>query len=811
MAYNFKTVEQKWQERWNESDLHRAPDMPGKQKFYALNMFPYPSGQGLHVGHPEGYTATDIVARKRMMEGFDVMNPMGWDAFGLPAENYAIKTGVHPRESTWKNIDNFRRQLKMLGFAFDWSREVNTADPAYYRWTQWLFLLLYKHGLAYKKNAPVNWCQSCQTVLANEQVEGGECERCHTSVEAKNMSQWFLRVTDYADRLLEGLAPLDWPEKIKAMQANWIGRSEGSEISFALCDRDGRELGESIAVFTTRIDTLPSGAFIVVAPEHDLVEHVTTSEQSAEVCAYQEKTRRETDIERMAECREKTGAFTGAFVKNPLTGDLMPVWIADFVLAHYGTGAVFADAHDERDFEMAKKYGIPLKTNIRPADGSDDADIRALKTCFPDKGVLYDSGEFDGLTSDEAREKITEKLAERGAGKLVTKYHLRDWLVSRQRYWGAPIPILYCERCGEVPVPEEDLPVLLPDDVDFRPTGESPLARSASFHDVKCPECGGAARRETDTMDGFADNSWYFLRYCSPHDGHAAFDADKVAAWMPVDLYVGGAEHAVKHLLYARFLTKALAEHGLLPFDEPFTKLRNQGLIMGEDGQKMSKSRGNVVNPDDMVERFGADALRLYLMFMGEFEESKPWSTSGIMGTKRFLDRLDAAVHDVAHGAGEKPVPEELERALHKTVKKVSEDIEAFKFNTAIAAMMTLMNDWQKLGGGDREFCEVFVRLLAPFAPHLGEDLWELLDHEESVFSAAWPVWDEKLCVDEEVEVAVQVAGKVRDRLTVAADVDEEELKTAALASEKVRAAIGESRVARVVVVKGRLVSIVLE
>jgi leucyl-tRNA synthetase len=804
MKYDFQSVEKKWQDKWADSDLYRAPERPGARKFYALNMFPYPSGAGLHVGHPLGYTATDIIVRKRMMEGYDVLNPMGWDAFGLPAENYAIKTGVHPHESTWKNIDNYRNQLKSLGFSFDWTREVNTADPSYYRWTQWLFLFLYRHGLAYKKEAPVNWCPSCQTVLANEQVEDGKCERCHTIVEQKRMSQWFLKVTAYADRLLEDLAGLDWPEKIKTMQTNWIGRSEGAEIVF----RGQTAAGESfeVPVFTTRPDTLCGVSFVVLAPEHPLVDTVCAPSHRAAVEVYQAAAKTMTEIERTGADREKTGVALGVDVVNPLTGEAVPLMIADYALANYGTGAVMGvAAHDDRDYAFAKKYDLPVRVVIVPPEGVG----AAVDAAYTDAGFMVNSGAFDGLTNEEAKEKIVEALAARAAGHQTVTYHLRDWLVSRQRYWGAPIPILYCERCGEVPAPEQDLPVLLPDDVDFRPTGESPLARSESFHNVRCPECGGPARRETDTMDGFADNSWYFLRYCSPHDGLAAFNHDDVAAWMPIDLYVGGAEHAVKHLLYARFFTKALADHGLLPFDEPFARLRNQGLIMGEDGQKMSKSLGNVVNPDDVIAEFGADAMRLYLMFMGEFEEPKSWSTKNIVGVRRFLDRLDSQVHDVVHSEEVETSPELL-RVLHKTIKKVTEDIEAFKFNTAIAAMMIMLNEWQRLGGGDRECARIAVRLAAPFAPHLGEDLWELLGHEESVFRAPWPVADEKLCVDTEVELAVQVNGRVRDHLTVAADADEATVRDAALALPKVAADIGERRLVKIVVVKGKLVSVVV-
>ncbi len=798
MRYDFKSIEKKWQDKWENDGLYRAPANPGERKFFVLDMFPYPSSNGLHVGHPLGYTATDIIARKRMMEGWDVLHPIGWDAFGLPAENFAIKTGVHPKETTWKNIDNFRRQLQSIGFSFDWSREVNTADPSYYRWTQWLFLQFYRKGLAYKRKAPVNWCETCRTVLANEQAEDGRCERCKNTVIQKNLEQWFFKITDYADRLLEGLDKLDWPEKIKAMQTNWIGRSEGAEIIF-------HGQGFEVKVFTTRPDTLCGVSYLVLAPEHPLVDILVTDSQRAAVEKYQKETRAKSELERTGSDNEKTGVALGVSVVNPLTGESVPLWIADYALANYGTGAVMGvAAHDERDFAFAAKYGLPVRPVIAPADGSS-----APTDCaWTEPGRMINSGLFDGLHSEEAKSKIIEALEVKGAGLIKINYHLRDWLISRQRYWGAPIPILYCERCGELPVPEEDLPVLLPDDVDFRPTGESPLSLSDSFHGVTCPECGGSARREADTMDTFVDSSWYFLRYCSPHEGHAPFDAEAVRKWMPVDMYVGGAEHAVMHLLYSRFFTKVLFDEGMITFDEPFTHLRNQGLIMGEDGQKMSKSRGNVINPDDIVSEFGADCLRLYLMFMGDFEDAKPWSTSNMIGIRRFLDRLDSSVHDSVH-EGRDENSTELVRSLHKAIRKVTEDIEAFKFNTAIAAMMILLNDWQRLGGGNHEFVSAFVRLLAPFAPHLAEELWELLGESGSVFKSGWPQWDETLAADDEVEIAVQVNGKVRERIRVSVGAADEVVQGLALAADKVKADIGTREIIKVVVIKDKLVSVV--
>lgn len=816
--YDHKGIEKKWQDHWEEKGVFKTSDDPTKKKTYILDMFPYPSGAGLHVGHPEGYTATDIVARKRRMEGWNVLHPMGFDAFGLPAENYAIKSGVHPQESTWTNIANFRRQLKSLGFSYDWSREVNTASPEYYRWTQWLFLLLYKNGLAYKAHAPVNWCDSCHTVLANEQVEDGKCERCKNPVIQKELSQWFFRVTKYADRLLEGLDRIDWPHKIKAMQVNWIGRSEGAEISFrgvSSAMRSG-EAGDAavteqeydIAVFTTRPDTLMGVTYVVLAPEHPLVSRLVSDDRRAVVEAYVRAARGKSELERTGTDQEKTGESLGVSVRHPLTDELIPVWIADYALANYGTGAVMGvPAHDDRDYAFAKKHGLPIKTVIAPPTGAPAA---ATDEAYTKAGVLVSSGEFDGLSSGDAKRKIIDTLDARGLGGSRVQYHLRDWLISRQRYWGAPIPIIYCDDCGEVPVPEADLPVVLPTDVDFRPTGESPLARSASFHDVKCPSCGKAARRESDTMDTFVDSSWYYLRYPSSNDTERAFDSHAVNYWCPVDLYVGGAEHAVLHLLYARFFARVLHDQGLLPFEEPFTALRNPGLILGEDGSKMSKSLGNVINPDDVVEEHGADTLRLYEMFMGEFDEVKPWDTKGISGVRRFLDRMFTMTHDLVHKKSDSTAPD-LQRVLHKTIKKVSEDIESFKFNTAISSMMILLNQWQAIGGGDARFVGTFLKLLSPFAPHLAEELWSVIGHKSSIALEEWPSYDPALVKDEIVKIIVQVNGKLRDHLTVAAGTGEEELKAQALACAKVAPHMQGKTIVRVVTVQDRLVNIVME
>lgn len=775
--YNHKEIEVKWQGEWERSRIFEVPEKVSAEqdsgkKSYILDMFPYPSGAGLHVGHPEGYTATDILTRKRRMEGVRVLHPMGFDSFGLPAENYAIKTGVHPAESTAANIVNFTRQMKSLGLSFDWSRVFATSDPEYYKWTQWLFLKLYERGLAYKKLAAVNWCEKDQTVLANEQVVDGKCERCGSVVVQRELSQWFFKVTEYADRLLDDVEALDWPDKIKAMQRNWIGRSEGAEITFK-GDTSNGMADFDVVVYTTRPDTLYGVSYVVLAPEHELVSFVTVDSQKSAVEAYIAETQKKNEIERQKTDREKTGVFTGAYVVHPITSEKVPVWIADYVLGTYGTGAVMGvPAHDERDAAFAATNGLPV------------IDVEV----------------------DEAKKW---ELAEKAGGKRVTKYRLRDWLVSRQRYWGAPIPMINCDACGMQPVPFSDLPVLLPTDVDFRPTGESPLARSASFQDVKCPKCSAPARRESDTMDTFVDSSWYFLRYCSPKLASAAFDDAAVKYWCPVDVYVGGAEHAVLHLLFARFFTKALHDMGILEFEEPFVMLRNQGLILGEDGEKMSKSKGNVINPDDVVSEHGADTLRMYEMFMGDFEDAKPWDTKGITGVRRFLDRMHALTESVVAANGAVALSSEVDKMLHKTIAKVSSDIEAFKFNTAIAAMMTLINEW-KNGQGTREQMKMFVQILSPFAPHVAEEMWQMLGGEGMISVSVWPTFDAAKIVDDVVEVVVQVNGKVRERLMMPAGSSDEALREAALANETVQKFVDGKEVKQVIIARGRLVNIVV-
>jgi leucyl-tRNA synthetase len=808
--YDHKKLEAKWQKYWETKKTFIAKDTDKRPKKYILDMFPYPSGAGLHVGHPEGYTATDILSRYSRMKGFNVLHPMGWDAFGLPAENYAIKEGIHPQKTTQKNIKRFTQQIKSIGLSYDWSREVNTSSPEYYKWTQWLFLQLYKKGLAYKKQASVNWCPKDNTVLANEQVANGVCERCGTQVVQKKLSQWFFKITDYAEPLLHDLDKLDWPEPIKLMQRNWIGKSQGALIDFPV---QGASL--KISVFTTRADTLYSGTFLVLAPDHPMVEELTTPEHKARVESYVAETAKKSELERTALEKEKSGVFTGSYATNPATGDRMPIWIADFVLANYGTGAVFADAHDERDFAFAKKYSLPLKTTVRPADGSDNTQIRNLEVCFSGKGVLYDSGEFSGLSSEDAVIKIAEKF-----GKLTTQYKLRDWLVSRQRYWGAPIPIIYCEKCGMQPVPEKDLPVVLPTDVDFRPTGESPLKRSKKFKQVICPKCKGKAERDYDTMDTFVDSSWYYLRFADQKNKKAFADKQKMKKWLPVDMYVGGAEHAVMHLLYARFIIKALHDFKLVSFDEPFMTLKNQGLILGPDGEKMSKSKGNVINPDDVIKDFGADSLRMYEMFMGPLEDAKPWMTNGIVGVSRFLDRVWNWMNE-AKGKGEKGKVKDSEkvvRAMNRLVKKVTEDIENFHFNTAISSFMETYNQI-KDEPISVESLKVFLKLLYPFAPHITEELHQLLASRPGSKSASgkkslqlerWPEYDESKLVESTAEIVIQVNGKVKGKITVPTGSDQKFVEAAALQIDQVKTITTPESIKRVIFVPNKLMNLVV-
>jgi leucyl-tRNA synthetase len=808
--YDPREIEVKWQARWAQDKLYAVDEDSGKPKWYALTMFPYTSGD-LHIGHWFAMAPSDVAARFKRMQGYNVMHPIGFDAFGLPAENAAIKRGIHPHQWTMKNIENMRRQLRSIGAIYDWEREVITCLPEYYKWTEWFFLQFYKHGLAYRAKAPVNWCPSCQTVLANEQVVSGACERCGATVARRDLEQWFFRITRYADELAQHEG-LDWPERIKTMQHNWVGRSVGADISFAL-DCPGVAEKE-ITVFTTRPDTVFGVTFMVLAPEHPLVAQFTTPECRAAVAAYVQETRRQTEIERLSTEKEKNGVFTGAYVTNRLTGQKVPVWIADYVLLSYGTGAVMGvPAHDERDFAFATKYELPIKVVISPPgwDGG------PLPAAFTEPGPMVNSGRFDGLDNEAGKAAVAAFLAEQGWGKPTVTYKLRDWLISRQRYWGAPIPMVYCDRCGIVPVPEKDLPVLLPEDAEFKPTGESPLKYNAKFVNTTCPQCGGPARRETDTMDTFMCSSWYFLRYASPHYAAAAFDPASVKHWLPVDLYTGGAEHAVMHLFYARFFTKAIRDMGLIDFGEPFTRLFNQGTIIANK-QKMSKSRGNVVNPDNYVSDMGADAVRAYLMFVGPWEQGGDWNDSGIGGMGRWFNRVwTLAADGYTVAAPQAEAEKELRRLMHQTIRKVTEDMDRLRFNTMLAALMEYTNFLAKIKDSGNvskktwdEAIATLLLLLAPTAPHLTEELWEMTGHAYSIHNQAWPKWDAGLAKEDEITLVVQVNGKLRDRITVPASISEAAAKEAAQSSDKVKTFLTGKTVAQVIYVPGKLVNLVV-
>ena len=874
--YDFAQIEKKWQQRWDDAALFKTEDTTDKPKFYALDFFPYPSGAGLSVGHCRNYIPTDVACRCRAMKGYNVLHPMGWDAFGLPAENEAIKQKSHPKRTVPEYIATYKRQFGLMGIGYDWSREVNSSHPDYYKWTQWIFQLLYRRGLAYRSLAPANWCPSCETVLANEEVKDGKCWRCDSFIEKKDLPQWFFKITEYADRLIDDLDTIDWPESIKLMQKNWIGRSEGAEVTFK------SEQGDDIVVYTTRPDTLWGATFMVLAPEHPLVEKLTTPDRKDAVTKYRKFSERQSAIERQSTEKEKTGEFIGAYAINPVNDAKIPIWIADYVMMGYGTGAIMAvPGHDERDFEFARKFDIPVIPVIKhpgaPADYQiDESEDFGGFTWHPEYGDMINSGEFTGTPGDCAKQKMTEWLESIGKGKFSVNYKLRDWLISRQRYWGAPIPIIHCEKCGEVPVPEADLPVLLPDVEEYEPsgTGESPLAGIPEFVNTTCPKCGGPAKRETDTMGGFACSSWYFLRYVSPHLDTAAFEKELAAYWLPVDLYVGGAEHAVMHLLYARFWTKVLHDEGLVPFVEPFQKLMNQGMVLAytphrtmEAGEqvekdaeededenhdliplfpeqlegfdpdkviwkwvKMSKSKRNVVTPDAMAEKFGADALRIYELFVAPFEDAFQWSEDGINGAFRFMGRVWRLVNDHADrfdpdwkkGAADEATgngdAKALRRKTHQTIQKVGEDIEEFAFNTAVSALMELTNEMYafagKLGPDDKspaisEAIENLILLLSPMTPHIADELWEALGKQGFTLQAQWPDYDPAVAKADEVEIVAQINGKVRDKMTVPADASEDELKQAAMDSEKIKEAIEGKTVRKVIVVPGKLVNIV--
>ena len=816
LRYNPQTIDQKWQARWEGDDIYRVSDEDPRPKWYELTMYPYPSGD-LHIGHWYALAPADCHARFRRMHGFNVLHPMGFDAFGLPAENAAIQRGIHPHTWTIGNIENMRRQLRSLGAIYDWSREVVCCLPEFYKWTQWLFLKFYEKGLAYRAKAPVVWCTSCQTVLANEQVLNGRCERCDTPITRRDLEQWFFRITAYADELLDVSGLVDWPEKILTMQRNWVGRSEGVQIGFDISESGLPD--KEISTFTTRIDTIFGVTFMVLAPEHPLVEALTTPDRRQGVEAYVQEARRQTEIERMATEKEKTGIFLGSYATNRLNGERIPIFIADYALMGYGTGAVMGvPAHDQRDFDFAKKYDLPIRVVIAPEDWD-----RAEPTeAYLGAGNMVNSGQFDGVANIQGMSDIAEFVESRGWGVRTVSYRLRDWLISRQRYWGTPIPIVYCDNCGTVPVPEDDLPVLLPEHAEFKPTGESPLALDQDFLNTACPRCRGSARRETDTMDTFVDSSWYMERFTSPGYAEGPFEPGTLREWMPVQQYTGGAEHAVMHLLYARFFTKALRNMGLIDFGEPFLRLYNQGIILGEDHEKMSKSRGNVVNPDDYVQTLGADSVRCFLMFLGPWDQGGPWSTSGINGVARWLNRVwELYQHDPSELEGkttDERAVKDTRRLLHQTVRKCYTDLDRFRFNTAIASLMEFSNGlgrvWSE-GSVDaatwRECMEKLVLMLAPLAPHLAEELWERTGHQYSVHNQSFPTWEEALAAEEEVTLVVQVNGKLRDRLQVPAGISEEDAKAQALNSLRTRDYISDAQQPeRVIYVPGRLVNVVV-
>ena len=837
MPLDHRSIEPKWQSRWREARLHETKFDPARPKFYALDMFPYPSGAGLHVGHCEGYTATDIITRWKRMQGWNVLHPMGWDAFGLPAENYAIKHGIHPRVTTAAAIATFRRQIDSVGFAYDWNREVNTTDPAYVKWTQWIFLQLFKRGLAYESTIPINWCPSCKTGLANEEVTQGRCERCGSAVERKAMRQWMLRITRYADRLLDDLSDLDWPESTLAMQRNWIGRSEGADVVF---HTSAPVAGREIRVFTTRPDTLFGATYVVLSPEHPLVEELTTADQRTAVSAYQQQARFKSDLERTDLAKDKTGVFTGATAVNPVNGKNVPIWIADYVLATYGTGAIMAvPAHDDRDFAFARKFGIPIVQVVAPADGTSvPADA-----AFTSEGVAVNSGAFDGLSTAEVKRRIVADLEGRGVGKGTVSYRLRDWVFSRQRYWGEPIPVIHCPTHGALTAREEDLPVTLPDVERYAPTGtgESPLASIESWVNTTCPTCGGPAKRETNTMPQWAGSCWYYLRYLDPQNPDRIFDPAIEKQWMPVDLYVGGAEHAVLHLLYARFWHKVLYDAGVVTTKEPFKKLRHQGTVLaysyqdalgryhelgevefrgerpvlkatGEElkhsVEKMAKTKLNGVNPDDVIAEYGADVMRLYEMFMGEFELPKPWDPRAIEGCNRFLKRIWRLVEEFDPA---RAPAEDAHRTLrHRTIKRVTADLERMQFNTAIAAMMEYLNALTAAAGGPgREDLLTLIKLVGPFAPHLGDEAWERLGGEGFLITAPWPTYDEALTQDATVTLGVQVDGKVRGTVELARDASEADARAAAMAIPNVVKHLEGRTVAKFIYKPARIVGIV--
>ena len=838
--YPFDTIEPKWQKYWDNNKTFKVTEdakFPKEKRRYVLDMFPYPSGAGLHVGHPEGYTATDIYCRYLRMNGYNVLHPMGYDSFGLPAENYAIKTGTHPSITTNANIANFTRQIKSLGFSYDWDRCVSTCESDYYKWTQWIFLKLYEKGLAYEAETPINWCPSCLTGLANEEVKEGKCERCGETVTHKTIRQWILKITEYADRLLEDLDGLDWPESVKAMQKNWIGKSEGAEVTFTIADKEGKATDDTLTVYTTRCDTLFGATYMVIAPEHRLVSKLTTAEQKDAVEKYIEEAAKKSDLERTDLAKDKTGVFSGSYAINPVNGKLIPIWIADYVLISYGTGAIMAvPAHDDRDWEFAKKFNLPIIEVLK-------SEVDVQEQAWTEDGIHVNSEFLDGLNKADAIAKMLEWLSDKGCGKKAINYKLRDWIYSRQRYWGEPIPLVHCEKCGCVPVPEKDLPVKLPDVKSYQPTGtgESPLAAIDEWVNCTCPKCGGKAKRETNTMPQWGGSCWYYLRYLDAVNPNEFASKEAIEYWMPVDLYVGGAEHAVLHLLYARFWHKVLYDLGLVNSKEPFQRLVNQGLITSfayqrknktlvptdeveeRDGKyfekatgeelesviaKMSKSLKNVINPDDVIKEYGADSVRMYEMFMGPLEISKPWSTQGLIGVNRFLEKVWAV--------SEKPLVDEepsneIRKILHKTIKKVTEDTDSLNFNTAISAMMIFINDVSKLDKIPRSLWTDFVKLISVYAPHLGEELWEKLGNKNTIAYESWPTYNEEYCKDSECTIMVSINGKMRDKFTAAINTPNAELEKIALETEGAKKFMEGKTPVKVIVVPNKLVNIVIK
>lgn len=770
--YNFKEIEKKWRDIWEKNPVN--PTNTDKPKYYCLDMFPYPSGNGLHVGHWRGYVLSDVVSRYKLLQGYEILHPMGWDAFGLPAENYAIKTGTHPSVSTENSIKNIKRQVKEIAAIYDWDREVNTTDPAYYKWTQWIFVQMFKHGLAYEKEMPLNWCPNCKCVLANEEATNGVCDRCGSQVTKKNLRQWMLRITHYAERLLNDLQKLDWPEKVKKMQSDWIGKSYGAEIDFPV---DGTD--KSIKVYTTRPDTLYGATFMVLAPEHELAKEITTPEYKEKMDKYIYDASTKSNVSRMTD-KEKTGVFTGAYGINPLNGAKTPIWVSDYVLADYGTGAIMCvPAHDDRDFEFAKKFDLPI-VQVISKDGMENEN---LTEAYTEPGIMINSGEFNGMKSEEAKAKVPDYMEEKGFGKKTVNYKLRDWVFSRQRYWGEPIPLIHCEKCGIVPVPEEDLPVLLPNVESYKPTdtGESPLAAIDEWVNTTCPCCGGPAKRETNTMPQWAGSSWYFLRYCDNHNDNELASKEALKKWAPVDMYVGGIEHAVLHLLYARFYTKFLYDIGVVDFDEPFTRLFNQGMIT-KNGAKMSKNKGNVVSPDEMVENYGCDSLRMYELFIGPPELDSEWDDNGIDGVYRYLNKVWKFVDEYKDKIIEPT--KEIEQAKHKMIYEITTRLEALTLNTVISGFMEFTNKLiaaaKNAGGIDKNSLETLAILLCPFAPHIAEEIWQVLGHDESVFRQTWPKYDEEKLKEDTINVAVQINGKVKATIDVAADADKDTVLAAA-------------------------------